>query len=175
MPEPRKSKIGDVAIRRLVRNIKWWGKQDSNLRRLSQRIYSPPPLPLGTFPHLGSNDATTPDRTNRPGPGAAWFYGRKAAPVNRKNRLPCFILPPQGMAHRIVLVHNAALGCACGLRTRYLDRHHERRRQAFRFQQAFFQAAIPGSRRRWPSWRAGWSGAAQAGWRQPGHKAAHAA
>ena len=28
----------------------WWGKQDSNLRRLSQRIYSPPPLPLGTFP-----------------------------------------------------------------------------------------------------------------------------
>ncbi len=31
----------------------WWGKQDSNLRRLSQRIYSPPPLPLGTFPHLG--------------------------------------------------------------------------------------------------------------------------
>src|SRR5690606_18096388 len=29
---------------------KWWGKQDSNLRRHSQRIYSPPPLPLGTFP-----------------------------------------------------------------------------------------------------------------------------
>ncbi len=29
----------------------WWGKQDSNLRRRSQRIYSPPPLPLGTFPH----------------------------------------------------------------------------------------------------------------------------
>ena len=28
----------------------WWGKQDSNLRRHSQRIYSPPPLPLGTFP-----------------------------------------------------------------------------------------------------------------------------
>lgn len=33
--------------------VGWWGKQDSNLRRLSQRIYSPPPLPLGTFPHLG--------------------------------------------------------------------------------------------------------------------------
>lgn len=31
---------------------KWWGKQDSNLRRHSQRIYSPPPLPLGTFPRL---------------------------------------------------------------------------------------------------------------------------
>ena len=30
----------------------WWGKQDSNLRRHSQRIYSPPPLPLGTFPRL---------------------------------------------------------------------------------------------------------------------------
>ena len=28
----------------------WWGRQDSNLRRLSQRIYSPPPLPLGTLP-----------------------------------------------------------------------------------------------------------------------------
>jgi hypothetical protein len=35
------------------REVGWWGKQDSNLRRLSQRIYSPPPLPLGTFPHLG--------------------------------------------------------------------------------------------------------------------------
>ena len=30
----------------------WWGKQDSNLRRRSQRIYSPPPLPLGTFPRI---------------------------------------------------------------------------------------------------------------------------
>jgi hypothetical protein len=35
----------------------WWGKQDSNLRRLSQRIYSPPPLPLGTFP-LRQREAT---------------------------------------------------------------------------------------------------------------------
>jgi hypothetical protein len=33
---------------------KWWGKQDSNLRRHSQRIYSPPPLPLGTFPRLNA-------------------------------------------------------------------------------------------------------------------------
>ena len=31
-------------------NEGWWGRQDSNLRRLSQRIYSPPPLPLGTLP-----------------------------------------------------------------------------------------------------------------------------
>ncbi len=29
---------------------KWAGK-DSNLRRLCQRIYSPPPLPLGTPTH----------------------------------------------------------------------------------------------------------------------------
>ena len=28
---------------------KWWERQDSNLRRHSQRIYSPPPLPLGTL------------------------------------------------------------------------------------------------------------------------------
>jgi hypothetical protein len=27
----------------------WWEMQDSNLRRRSQRIYSPPPLPLGTI------------------------------------------------------------------------------------------------------------------------------
>ena len=29
---------------------RWWGRQDSNLRRHSQRIYSPPPLPLDTPP-----------------------------------------------------------------------------------------------------------------------------
>ena len=28
------------------------GEEDLNLRRLSQRIYSPPPLPLGTLPHV---------------------------------------------------------------------------------------------------------------------------
>src|SRR5690606_23943517 len=37
-----------IAIRQAEK--RWWGKQDSNLRRHSQRIYSPPPLPLGTFP-----------------------------------------------------------------------------------------------------------------------------
>ncbi len=31
-----------------------WAGQDSNLRRLSQRIYSPPPLPLGTPTHVRS-------------------------------------------------------------------------------------------------------------------------
>ncbi len=35
---------------RVAEGVAWWGKQDSNLRRHSQRIYSPPPLPLGTFP-----------------------------------------------------------------------------------------------------------------------------
>ncbi len=29
----------------------WWERKDSNLRRHSQRIYSPPPLPLGTLSH----------------------------------------------------------------------------------------------------------------------------
>ncbi len=31
------------------RKPSWWERQDSNLRRHSQRIYSPPPLPLGTL------------------------------------------------------------------------------------------------------------------------------
>src|ERR1700748_1565500 len=30
---------------------RWWGRLDSNQRRRSQGIYSPPPLPLGTLPH----------------------------------------------------------------------------------------------------------------------------
>ncbi len=33
--------------------VRRWAGQDSNLRRLSQRIYSPPPLPLGTPTHFG--------------------------------------------------------------------------------------------------------------------------
>ena len=31
------------------KKLEWWERQDSNLRRHSQRIYSPPPLPLGTL------------------------------------------------------------------------------------------------------------------------------
>ena len=42
----------------------WWGKQDSNLRRRSQRIYSPPPLPLGTFPHTDQTPACKSDLTS---------------------------------------------------------------------------------------------------------------
>ena len=48
----------------LTRQKEWWGKQDSNLRRRSQRIYSPPPLPLGTFPHTDQTPACKSDLTS---------------------------------------------------------------------------------------------------------------
>ena len=47
-----------VSITVLTSRRAWWGKQDSNLRRLRQRIYSPPPLPLGTFPRARGPLAT---------------------------------------------------------------------------------------------------------------------
>ena len=43
----------------LARPRRWWERQDSNLRRHSQRIYSPPPLPLGTLSHRENSPRCT--------------------------------------------------------------------------------------------------------------------
>src|SRR5512144_2465819 len=48
---------------------KWWGRQDSNLRRHSQRIYSPPPLPLGTLPRSRRTVLISKDNRVRPPAG----------------------------------------------------------------------------------------------------------
>jgi hypothetical protein len=47
----------------------WWGRQDSNLRRHSQRIYSPPPLPLGTLPQSRRTVLISKDNRVRPPAG----------------------------------------------------------------------------------------------------------
>src|SRR5262245_4821538 len=49
----------------------WWGRQDSNLRRHSQRIYSPPPLPLGTLPQ--SRRTVLISKDNRVRPPVRWL------------------------------------------------------------------------------------------------------
>ena len=45
---------------------RWWGRQDSNLRRHSQRIYSPPPLPLGTLPQSRRTVLISKDKSGSP-------------------------------------------------------------------------------------------------------------
>src|SRR3954471_3887313 len=35
-------------------SVKWWGEQDSNLRRQSQWVYSPSPLTTRTSPRAGA-------------------------------------------------------------------------------------------------------------------------
>ena len=45
---------------------RWWGRQDSNLRRHSQRIYSPPPLPLGTLPQSHRTVLISKDKSGSP-------------------------------------------------------------------------------------------------------------
>ena len=45
---------------------RWWGRQDSNLRRHSQRIYSPPPLPLGTLPRSRRTVLISKDKSGSP-------------------------------------------------------------------------------------------------------------
>ena len=47
----------------------WWERKDSNLRRLSQRIYSPPPLPLGTLSHVAPRPEA---RSDSSAPAASW-------------------------------------------------------------------------------------------------------
>ncbi len=78
--------LGRIAFKRitLFQKNRWWGKQDSNLRRLSQRIYSPPPLPLGTFPHPGSGKAKARRRLTGFRRGKAWavVMGSGRRPVN---------------------------------------------------------------------------------------------
>ena len=49
LPKPSSKKAPLVAALHTVDQR--WAGQDSNLRRLCQRIYSPPPLPLGTPTH----------------------------------------------------------------------------------------------------------------------------
>ena len=44
-------KTDDNKKKALMDFIKWWGEMDSNHRRLSQRIYSPPPLATRASPH----------------------------------------------------------------------------------------------------------------------------
>jgi hypothetical protein len=64
--------------------------QDSNLRRRSQRIYSPPPLPLGTI----SRNHFSPDRLGTArlmaigvGPVNGWRRSKLAA-RNRNSKMP---------------------------------------------------------------------------------------
>ena len=50
--DDRGTNVSDRAVSLFQINrteAEWWERQDSNLRRHSQRIYSPPPLPLGTL------------------------------------------------------------------------------------------------------------------------------
>ena len=62
----------------------WWERKDSNLRRHSQRIYSPPPLPLGTLSHVAAGPRTSITKPSVAEASAAkwWLIGSRARPVN---------------------------------------------------------------------------------------------
>ena len=71
----------------------WWGRQDSNLRRHSQRIYSPPPLPLGTLPRSRRTVLISKDNRVCPPAGRVVRVLWGATPVKSMERASWFAKP----------------------------------------------------------------------------------
>jgi hypothetical protein len=69
---------------------RWWEMQDSNLRRRSQRIYSPPPLPLGTISrnHFRARLRARPSRQGSGTASALWPLAFALSTAQRPPTLP---------------------------------------------------------------------------------------
>src|SRR5262245_44738607 len=85
MRPPALQTAGSILFR--ISDEGWWGRQDSNLRRHSQRIYSPPPLPLGTLPRSRRTVLISKDKSGSPaGRVVSVLCGSYPCQVNRTSR-----------------------------------------------------------------------------------------
>ena len=88
---------------------RWWAGKDLNLRRLSQRIYSPPPLATWVPAQDAATIIPIPGKLSTPGPGFA--IERPAGP-----RLP---IPPRQMRlRRLAGIHREHERCARAAKNR---------------------------------------------------------